>query len=346
MDADPAYDGFPATKAVAELPAFEGLARALCRNEPARATGLWGGSAGLVLATLVRSLDRPLLAVTPTPEEADMLEDDLATFLDRHGGYLAPDDPTPRGEVLPLPAYDVLPHETDSPEMPVLSARLTALRLLAEESDPPAVVVAPVAALLQPVPSPEAMRGSELVLTVGEEVGHGYLVQWLHGRALERVPAVAGRGEFAVRGGIVDVFPLYSDSLVTVEGEDRSGERPVRVEFDGEVVASLRAFDPVTQRSLADLTEYRVPGIERARALDPYTFGSPGTVEAHLAPGTLVAVVEPEEVARTAGYYASSVGRAAGHAGGHMGGRTWEAAREGLGRHPVLELSRTASEGG
>ncbi|MHC4252369.1 MAG: DEAD/DEAH box helicase, partial [Planctomycetota bacterium] len=286
---------------MSDTEAFETLARALSEGSGrARCEGLWGASAGLVLAAWVNHSRRPLLVIAPTPEAADRLESDLATFLER--------------EVAPFPAYDILPGEADTPEMPVLSARLAALRQLAEASPEegprefPAVAVGPVTAVLQPVPVPGAMHESECLLKVGADVGHSALVDWLHSHGLERVPSITGRGEFAVRGGIVDIFPLYSDTLVTVENEERPSELPVRVEFFGERVESLRTFDPVTQRSVADVNEFHVPGVERDRARDPYTFGSPGKVADHLPEDAAVAVLEPDDCAHGAKLYAAVTG--------------------------------------
>jgi transcription-repair coupling factor (superfamily II helicase) len=335
MDRDGMEAAFDAARALRELPAFGSLAAGLERGgKHARATGLWGASGAFLLAALAEELDRPLLAVAPTPEEADRLEDDLSTFLDETGRM-----------VLPFPAYDVLPTETESPEMPVLSARLTALRRMKEGAKPAPVVVAPASALLQPVPAPEALHETELVLRTGEEIGFERLVEWLFERGLERVPAVAGRGEFAVRGGIVDVFPLFSDSLVSDSGEGgRAAERPVRIEFDGERIEPMRTFDPATQRSVAETGEFHVPGIERARALDPYTFGRPGTVAQHLAPDALVAVAEPGEVERSAELYEACLEAGRQASAGAPDSPEWERLLAGFESRPFLELSRTAGE--
>jgi transcription-repair coupling factor (superfamily II helicase) len=316
--------GFNELHAIRELDAFTALARSLeAPGTSARASGLWGASTGLVLAGLSEATRRPVLVIAPTVDVADKIETDIATFLDR--------------EILTFPAYDVLPSETETPEMPVLSARLSTLARLTEPAELPPVAVAPVAAVLQPVPAPDALHRDELELRVGREIGYDVVVEWLYDRGLERVPAVGGRGEFAVRGGIIDIFPLYAETLVAEEGEDRASERPVRVEFDGDTIDTLRAFDPLTQRSLSDLPEYRVPGVEKARALDPFTLGEPSNVSEHLAESTIVVVFDPDEVERTAELYQASddtPGRA-----------DWESLRGQLARTSVLELGRIAGEG-
>ena len=327
--------GIDPLTAVSETEAFGTLARALSEGSgPARChvrcEGLWGASAGLVLAAWVTHSKRPLLVIAPTPEAADRLESDLATFLGR--------------EVAPLPAYDIMPGEADTPEMPVLSARLSALKKLAEPRPAggarefPAVAVGPVTAAMQPVPAPGSMHESECLLRVGADVGHASLVDWLHSHGLERVPSITGRGEFAVRGGIVDVFPLYSDTLVTVEHEERPSELPVRVEFFGERVESLRTFDPITQRSVADIAEFHVPGVERDRARDPYTLGSPGSVADHLPADAVVAVIEPEECAHGAKLYAAVTGP-----GDVDTDEAWGAFIADFGERSIVEITRTPS---
>jgi len=322
-------NGIDPLAAVSETEAFEGLARALSSDSArARCEGLWGASGGLVLAAWVTRSRRPLLVIAPTPGEADRVESDLATFLGR--------------EVDPFPAHDILPGESDTPEMPVLSARLSALRKLAEPAPDegprpfPAVAVGPVTAVMQPVPAPGAMRESEFPLKVGADVGHAALVEWLHSHGLERVPSITGRGEFAVRGGIVDVFPLYSDTLITIENEERPSELPVRVEFFGERVESLRTFDPVTQRSVADVSEFHIPGVARDRARDPYTLGSPGTVAEHLPADAVVAVIEPDECARGAKLHAAVTGP-----GDVDSDAAWGELLTSFSGRPTIEITRT-----
>jgi len=318
---------FPALAAVAELQKFEALVSAL--GAPAGrqlVSGLWGAASGLVLAALVERTRRPLLVLSATPEDADRLETDISTFLGRR--------------VLPLPAYDVLPGEAEEPELPVLSARVAALRRLADGGEPSAVVVAPVGAILQPLPSRDALQEGEFTLKTGQAAGFARLVEWLASRGLARVPAVGGRGEFAVRGGIVDVFPLCSVALGDDQCPERAEERPFRIEFDGDVVASLRTFDPATQRSVAEIKELRIPGIELSKALDPYTFGRLGSVAEYLPGDAIVAVVEPAEVERSAGFSeASRFGASAGQA-------AWKEVREALETRAVLEIARTPTGAG
>ncbi|WP_337060052.1 transcription-repair coupling factor [Kineococcus sp. G2] len=173
--------------------------------------------------------ERPLLVVTATGRECE----DLATWL---RCYL------PQHAVAEFPAWETLPHERLSPRSDTVAQRLAVLRRLAHPvADDPAagpvrVVVAPVRAVLQPL-----VRGlAELEpvrLRAGDEVGLDAVVQALAAAAYTRVDMVERRGEFAVRGGILDVFPP-------------TRPHPLRVEFFGDEVDEVRSFSVADQRSL------------------------------------------------------------------------------------------------
>jgi transcription-repair coupling factor (superfamily II helicase) len=170
---------------------------------------------------------RPVLAVTATGREAD----DLGAAL---GDLLGPD------VVAVFPSWETLPHERLSPRADTVGRRLAVLRRLAhpEEDDhgPLRVVVATVRSLIQPM----APGLGELVpvhLVVGAEHEFEQLVQRMVELAYARVDLVEKRGEFAVRGGILDVFPP-------------TAEHPLRVEFWGDEVSEIREFAVADQRSL------------------------------------------------------------------------------------------------
>ncbi len=171
----------------------------------------------------------PVLLVTATTREAEDLEAALRCFV-------GPD------AVATFPSWETLPHERLSPRSDTVGRRLAVLRRLAhpDPSDPAAgplaVVVAPVRALLQPV-----VRGLgdlvPVVLRPGDEYPLEDVVEALAGAAYTRTDLVEKRGEFAVRGGILDVFPPTE-------------EHPLRVEFWGDTVEEVRWFKVADQRSL------------------------------------------------------------------------------------------------
>ena len=189
-----------------------------------------GGHAGL-LAALTRTSSAPLLAVTATGREADDLAAALADLL-----------PEGADPVALFPSWETLPHERLSPRSDTVGRRLATLRRLAhpDPHDPAAgpvkVVIASVRALLQPL-----VQGlGELTpvrLRAGEECPMTEVIEALVAAAYTRTDMVERRGEFAVRGGILDVFPPTE-------------EHPVRVEFWGDEVEEVRWFKVADQRSL------------------------------------------------------------------------------------------------
>ncbi|MBO3096489.1 transcription-repair coupling factor [Cellulomonas dongxiuzhuiae] len=175
------------------------------------------------------SAGRPLVVVTATGRDADELAGALRCYL--------PDD-----DVAVLPSWETLPHERLSPRSDTVARRLAVFRRLAHPdpepgpSGPVRVLVMPVRALLQPV-----VEGlGELVpveVHTGDTVDLEDLAQRLVDAAYTRVDMVERRGEFAVRGGILDVFPPIED-------------HPLRIELWGEEVEEIRWFSVADQRSL------------------------------------------------------------------------------------------------
>ncbi|MBZ4319020.1 transcription-repair coupling factor [Streptomyces huiliensis] len=180
------------------------------------------------IAALARA-GRPVLAVTATGREAE----DLAAAL---RSLLPPDG------VVEYPSWETLPHERLSPRSDTVGRRLAVLRRLAHPSpdDPAAgpvsVVVAPVRSVLQP--QVKGLGDLEPVsLRSGQSADLGEVTEALAAAAYARVELVEKRGEFAVRGGILDVFPPTE-------------EHPLRVEFWGDDVEEIRYFKVADQRSL------------------------------------------------------------------------------------------------
>ncbi|HVW80767.1 MAG TPA: transcription-repair coupling factor [Mycobacteriales bacterium] len=173
--------------------------------------------------------DRPVLAITATERECA----DLATSL---RSLLPPDG------VVEFPAWETLPHERLSPRADTVGRRLAVLRRLAHPSDDDpttgavSVVVAPVRSVLQPL-VPGLGELVPVSLKAGDVADFDEVVAALAGIAYTRVDMVERRGEFAVRGGILDVFPPTED-------------HPVRVEFFGDEVEEIRTFAVADQRSL------------------------------------------------------------------------------------------------
>jgi len=189
--------------------------------------GLTGSARGWLAAWLHRSLGGTLVIVAPHGESFDELSDDLEYFAGP-------------GHVLAFPELDVLPYDTVSPH-PVLVAQRqeTLARLVEGESG---IVLVTVRGLLQRVPRPASLARDIVRLRVGGDADPMQLIERLVGLGYERFPEVEAMGQIARRGGILDVYAAGSPD-------------PLRFEFDGDTIASIRRFDAGTQRSLEPLTE-------------------------------------------------------------------------------------------
>ena len=142
-----------------------------------------------------------------------------------------------------FPAWDAEPLSGVSPTEEIVAERLSALYHLNQAKA--AIVVTTAEALLQRLPPRAALLELSQYWVEGEEAGLERVAQGLAAAGYQRVPQVEDRGEFAVRGGIVDVFPAG----VTL---------PLRLQFEGDVLESVRGFDPATQCSLGRVPEILV----------------------------------------------------------------------------------------
>ncbi|HOB05367.1 MAG TPA: transcription-repair coupling factor, partial [Propionibacteriaceae bacterium] len=183
-------------------------------------------------AALADGSGRTLLLVTSTYREAEQLTAEVASII-------GADD------VAYYPAWETLPHERLSPRSDVVGRRLDVLRRLVgnDPLPPPRVLVAPVRSVLQPQVTGLGHM-TPVVIEVGEDLDLSDLSRALVDAAYTRVDLVERRGEFAVRGGILDVFPPTQ-------------EYPVRVDFFGDTVDEIRLFSVADQRS-TDETRTRV----------------------------------------------------------------------------------------
>ena len=169
--------------------------------------------------------DRPLIFVARDGQRLPALVEGLA--------FAAPGLP-----VLDLPAWDCLPYDRVSPGSDAAARRLDALAAMAALAEKPhrAVVLTTVNALLQRIPPAEFIEAQTFRARPGNQVDMDRLVRRLETSGFERVPTVREVGEFAVRGGILDLYaPGWEEAL--------------RLDFFGDTLESIRSFDPATQRT-------------------------------------------------------------------------------------------------
>ena len=171
------------------------------------------------------------LIIAPTDRQAEDLAAALRSYL-------------PAADIALFPAWETLPHERLSPRSDTVGRRLQVLRAITGNTTRPQVVIAPVRAVIQPIVTGiEKLEPVHLVR--GEEYPFKDVVRGLNDAAYSRVDLVAKRGEYAVRGGIIDVFPPTATT-------------PVRLEFFGDELDEMRHFSVADQRTLSggeELTE-------------------------------------------------------------------------------------------
>ena len=205
-------------------PGFNGLVSALEAGNSGTIDGAWGSASALTSATLTRRCPETLLVVLPRQADLDDYADDLEAFL---------------GEAPSIfPAWDTLPNEHDVTDA-VFGKRLRILRQF-QGAERPKLVVTTIAALLQPTPSRAEIQAGARTVSIGDELDQEDFQQWLIDRGFERVTGIQLPGEFAVRGGILDLYPPDS-------------EEPIRLEFFGTEVESIRKFDAESQRTVENL---------------------------------------------------------------------------------------------
>ncbi|KAF0173703.1 MAG: transcription-repair coupling factor (superfamily II helicase) [Limisphaerales bacterium] len=256
-------------------PAAQGLLRRVESGGALTCGGVTGSAHAFLAAWLHQEFPhRPIVLVAENLKAQEVLHQDLETWLGKGGqsskfkvqgsksADAPPQAPGPRPQTLLFfPAWEILPHEDKLPHADVISERLeTLVRLMASgpprvrhDSAPPVtchlpLVTTSITALLQRTFPPAMLAARTRTLRRGERVDPLDLIEWLEDNGYDSEAQVSAKGDIALRGGIVDVFPLTSPW-------------PVRLEFFGDELESLRTFDPVTQvsREGGELEEIVLP---------------------------------------------------------------------------------------
>ncbi|RNF86372.1 transcription-repair coupling factor [Montanilutibacter psychrotolerans] len=196
----------------------------------------------LHIAVAATAHDGVLLAVTRDNHAAHQLESDLRTLLGADGRS---DGATP---VLPFPDWETLPYDVFSPHPDIVSQRLAALHRLPTLKQ--GIVVVPVQTLLQRVAPLRHVVGGSFDVRVGQRLDLDAEKRRLESAGYRHVPQVLDPGDFAVRGGLLDVYPM-------------GAETPFRVELLDDEIDTIRGFDPESQRSLDKIDAvHLLPGRE------------------------------------------------------------------------------------
>ncbi|MCP3412586.1 transcription-repair coupling factor [Bradyrhizobium brasilense] len=227
------------------------------------------GAEGLVISDLARAIaaqpKRPAVSLAVVCRDGTRMQQ-LARALE----FFAPDI-----AVMQVPAWDCQPYDRVSPHSGILAQRLTALAKLSRlvGSDKPLIVLTTVNAAVQRVPARDQVAAQALSVAPGNVVPMDSVVAWLEHNGYTRSSTVREPGEYAVRGGILDLFPAGLD-------------QPVRFDFFGDSLESIRTFDAETQRTLLDMrgldlvpvSEFQLTTetIRRFRMGYVAAFGAPG----------------------------------------------------------------------
>jgi transcription-repair coupling factor (superfamily II helicase) len=221
--------------APAKLQAQSPAAR-LKPGRPLTLAGIADGAEGLVIADLARAIAAG--NAPPAISAAVICRDGpRMAMLSRALDFFAPDI-----EVLEFPAWDCLPYDRVSPHAAIVAQRMIALARLAgvKGRERPAVLLTTVNAILQRVPARGIVGKQSLSAAPGNVLPMSGITHWLELNGFNRASTVREPGDYAVRGGIIDLFAPGMDA-------------PVRLDFFGDGLESIRSFDPETQRTNADL---------------------------------------------------------------------------------------------
>ena len=191
---------------------------------------LYGSSYGLAIANAVQQYQRPFVIITPDTQTAYRLEYELRFY--SIGSQQLP--------LLNFPDWETLPYDTFSPHQDIISDRLLTLYQLPQMSH--GILVLPVSTVMQRLSPREFLEANSLVIKTGQQLDIEAIRQRLTRNSYRLVSQVMEHGEFAVRGSIIDLFPMGS-------------RIPYRIELFDNEIETIRSFDPESQRSLEQVEQ-------------------------------------------------------------------------------------------
>ncbi|MCZ2341433.1 MAG: transcription-repair coupling factor [Bacteroidales bacterium] len=284
----PAGTDTPAEMTLTDLPdllmSMEGwpdLRAAIHTQKSGAIDGAWG-SAGAVAATAVaRESPLPVLLVVPSVADLATWSEDLTSFLGERPAVFPAHETWP-----PVPVRGRISTEA--------SERLRTLQRLT--ANPPKLVLAPMAAIVQPVPPRSQLAARGKTLTTGDHADPDQLASWLVEQGYKRVEAVEYPGDFSRRGGILDIFPPDLPN-------------PVRCEFFGDELESLRTFSPDTQRSLEPKTSIILSGLESSSDAEQTEVGF---ILDYFPEQSVAVLVEPADLIEQGKHFFDRIGNVSG----------------------------------
>lgn len=212
-----------------ELPEFQNLSEAL-KKKSVQLKNIQGSLRAFVAEYVATTLNVPVLFVANTLDEAEKIHDDLL--------WLKPSIKQPF-----LPGLFIEPYETSQPRPELVSTRLEAMQGLLE--DDVWVGCCTYESMLEKLPLPETFVDNQIYAKKGNHYQFNKLIEQLDTAGFERIDIVEQVGEFSVRGGIIDIFAW-------------NNEEPIRLEFFGDELESLRTFDVISQRTTGHVDEIAI----------------------------------------------------------------------------------------
>ncbi|CAM0116849.1 transcription-repair coupling factor [Rhabdochlamydiaceae symbiont of Dictyostelium giganteum] len=216
--------------------------------------GLWDAPKTLLLSLLQKAHQKNILLIVDDPQACKIV--DNAPFFEMNS-------------VFEFPSWETLPGESLDPSQDIVGKRLKLLHYLLQREEP-CIIIASLQAVLQKVPVPHQIREGSHLFKEGMELSFSALPEMLTKLGYQRAKVVTDKGEFAVRGGIIDIFPI-------------SSIEPFRLEFFGNTLESIRSFDPIGQKSIARHQQiFLSPANEKALVEEEqtslFTYLNPGAV--------------------------------------------------------------------
>lgn len=270
-----------------ENPKIRLLTSRLAEHTNCRAEGLIGSSAAHLLSAVIgaseRASESPVLVIAPGETDSERMADDLRAFRNAFSST---------ENIIQFPMWDFLGGDESPLAIDAFAERARALRAL-KESVEPTVVVCSVQSVMQPTIAPEQLRGERLQISVGEDISLRTFREYLAKAGYSQSPVVELRGEFSVRGGIIDIFPVTE-------------EYPYRIELFGDTVDSIRVFDLATQRSIGVVSKLSLSDTDFSQLVDG-TLAKYSILD-HLPEDAIIAIHEPQKALERAETYSVQMG--------------------------------------
>lgn len=217
---------------------FQALVRSIDRNEKGLCiSGLVESAKPFVLAHLLKHTQKKLILIRPSDRSLADFEAQCRFFLSQ----FKLDVP-----LNVLPVLSETPFKEIPPSLEAISSRMRLFYALSYEK--PRLIITNLFGLLKPFPRPEYMESMFLRADIGEEIGRDHFIKILEEYGYSREDITNSHGEYAWRGGIVDVYSPWES-------------HPFRIEFSGDAIQSMRTFDTATQRSMSKITSILIPSL-------------------------------------------------------------------------------------